>query len=125
MRPFERKKQPYRRNSDPEDGVQTGSESDKPADDPLVRAFGRDYVPAMNQEDPETINMTLNDLRHTFNAFQSPTGFDPLKKILNQLDQNGFQIQTRNFKDEFVLPVRRSTLLRNTGVRNLPLPENN
>ena len=121
MRPFERKKQPYRRNSDPEDGVQTGSESDKLADDPLVR----DYVPAMNQEDPETINMTLNDLRHTFNAFQSPTGFDPLKKILNQLDQNGFQIQTRNFKDEFVLPVRRSTLLRNTGVRNLPLPENN
>lgn len=125
MKPFGRKNEPYRKKTDTEDGPPTGNESDKPADDPLVRAFVRDYVPAMNQEDPETINMTLNDLRHTFNAFQSPTGFDPLKKILNQLDQNGFQIQTRNFKDEFVLPVRKATLMRKTGVRNLPLPENN
>lgn len=125
MRPFGRKKQPYGRNQDPDNNPQSGNEPDKPADDPLVRAFVRDYTPAMNQEDPGTINMSLNDLRHTFNAFQSPTGFDPLKKILNQLDQNGFQIQIRNHKDEFVLPVRRATLLRETGVKTLPMPENN
>lgn len=119
MRPFGRKKQPYKGD----DG--TGNKPDKPADDPLVRAFVRDYVPAMNQEDPETINMTLSDLRRTFNAFPSVNGFDPLKRILNQLDQNGFPLQMRNFKDEFVLPVRRATLLRETGLRNLPLPENN
>lgn len=90
-----------------------------------MRAFVRDYVPVMNQEDPDTINMTLNELRYTFCAFQSPTGFDPLKKILNQLDKNGFSLQTRNYKNEFVLPVRRATLLRETGVRTLPMPDNN
>lgn len=125
MTSFGRKKQPYRKNSNLGNNPQTGNDLDKPADDPLVRVFVRDYTPAMNQEDPDTINMTLNDLRHTFCAYPSPTGFDPLKKILNQLDQNGFTLQTRNFKNEFVLPVRRATLLRETGLRTLPMPENN
>lgn len=125
MNPFKKNNKSYPRREDQGNTHASGSDTDKPADKPLVRAFIRDYVPAMNQEDPGTTNLTLRELRTIFCAYQSPTGFDPLDKILNQLENNGFTIQKRNFENEFVLPVRETTLLRDTGVRKLPMPENN
>lgn len=101
------------------------SETDpKPTEDPRVRAFVRDYAPIVNQEDPDAINFTQPELRQLFSAYISANGFDPMIKILNQLEGHGFTLQTRFYKNEFVMPVKRLMVLSGP-VRRLSMPENN
>lgn len=115
------RKQDYPKKDEPA----ANSEADpKPTEDPRVRAFVRDYAPIVNQDDPDAINFTQPELRQLFNAYISANGFDPMIKILNQLEGHGFMLQTRFYKNEFVMPVKRAMVLSGP-VRRLSMPENN
>lgn len=104
--------------------VVSGDTDYKPTEDPRVRAFVRDYAPIVNQDDPEAVNFTQSELRRLFNAYMSANGFDPMIKILNQLEDHGFSLQARLYEDEFVLPAKRAMALSGP-VRRLPMPDNN
>lgn len=83
--------------------------------DPRVRSFVRNYEPCINQTDPEVILLTHSKLRYMFNAYPSQTGYDPLIRILNQLENEGFQMDVALGKDEFVLPVKKKIILNMLG----------
>lgn len=108
----------------PEDPESANNQTGK-NDDPRVRAFVRDFTPAINQDDPDTKIFTQPELRKLFNAYQSAAGFDPLVKILNQLDNHGFHLQMRAYKDELVIVVKRMISIYAQEAVKLPLPENN
>lgn len=113
---------PFSRKSEPDENADSGN---RPTEDPRVRAFIRDYAPIVNQEDPEAVNFTQPELRQLFNAYMSANGFDPMIKILNQLEDHGFSLQARLYKNEFVLPVKRTMLISGESLRRLAMPENN
>lgn len=94
-------------------------------DDPRVRAFVRDYTPVIDQDDPDAIIFNLSGLRQMFNAYPTANGFDPLKMILNQLDNNNFQLQANWYKEELILPVKKVMVITNQAARGLPMPNNN
>lgn len=91
--------------------------SEKSPDDPRVRAFVRCYSPVVNLNDPDAILMTQPQMRSFFNAYQTANGYDPMVKILNQLENNGFELQANPFKDELILPVKRIRFCLTSGVR--------
>lgn len=90
--------------------------TDKPVkenkDDPRVRAFVRSFAPSVSQIDEDTECLSIIDLRKFFNAYIAlQSGFDPLVKILNQLEEHGFTLEVDDYKNEMVLPCRR--IIRN------------
>lgn len=77
-------------------------------DDPRVRAFVRAFAPSVSQENNGEEGLTILELRKFFNVYPSAqTGFDPLVKILNQLEQHGFSMEVSDYRNELVLPCRR------------------
>lgn len=108
-----------------QNGQEQVDDSNGKMDDPRVRAFVRDYTPIVNQNDPDAIIFNLPGLRQMFNAYPTANGFDPLKMILNQLDKNNFQLQANWYKEELILPVKKTMLITNQMVRSLPMPDNN
>lgn len=118
----QQRQRPFSQKDESGDNTDSGN---KPTEDPRVRAFVRDYAPIVNQEDPEAVNFTQPELRQLFNAYMSANGFDPMIKILNQLEDHGFSLQARLYKNEFVLPVKRTIALSGEGLRRLSMPENN
>lgn len=82
---------------------------DKNADyDPRVRAFIKSFKPSLNQQSERSENMRITELRKFFNAYvASQSGFDPLVKILNQLEREGFFLEVDQLSNEFVLPCVR------------------
>ena len=53
------------------------------------------------------ICMTQQQLRNMFQAYPSDSGYDPLIRILNQLDNSGYSLDILIGKDEFILPVKK------------------
>lgn len=90
--------------------------TDKPVketkDDPRVRAFVRAFAPCVSQEHEDAECLSIIELRKFFNAYvATQSGFDPLVKILNQLEEHGFTLEVDEFRNEMVLPCRR--IIRN------------
>ncbi len=110
----QRKSEPFRRQDNPED-MNTGNE--KSPDDPRVRAFVRSYAPIVNIEDPAATSFTQPQLRSLFNAYQTANGYDPMVKILNQLENHGFELQANPYKDELILPVKRIKYCLTSGMK--------
>ena len=75
--------------------------------DPRVNVFLRHYEYSPDQTDPMTICMTQQQLRNMFQAYPSDSGYDPLIRILNQLDNSGYSLDILIGKDEFILPVKK------------------
>lgn len=76
--------------------------------DPRVRAFVKSFKPALDQQDEKSENLRITELRKFFNAYvASQSGFDPLVKILNQLEKEGFFLEVAQLSNDFVLPCVR------------------
>ena len=81
--------------------------------DPRVRAFIKSFKPSLNQLDANAEKLRITELRKFFNAYvASQSGFDPLVKILNQLEREGFSLEVDELSNEFVLPCVRIRTLK-------------
>lgn len=110
----QRRNELFRKQDNPDD---TNPGCEKSPDDPRVRAFVRCYSPVVNVNDPDAILMTQPQMRSFFNAYQTANGYDPMVKILNQLENNGFELQAHPFKDELIVPVRRIKFCLTSGIK--------
>lgn len=97
----------------PDDPEMPDSNQGKPdsKDDPRVRAFMRCYTYSMVQEGDGIVSFTINDLRKFFGAFISVSGFDPLEKLLKQLEANGYPLECDKYENRLVLSVKRVSFI--------------
>lgn len=93
---------------------------------PRVRAFVRSYAPIVNHDDPDAILFNLQQLRQMFSAYMPQAATrDPLDWVLNQLDQEGFELTADWYKDELVLAVKRVMIFDGRQMKGLPEPDKN
>lgn len=97
----------------PDEETRTEDSAGKPdaKEDPRVRAFMRCYTYCMDQDSESTVTFTINDLRKFFGAFISVIGFDPLEKLLKQLEANGYSLECDKYENRLILCVKRTSFL--------------
>ena len=83
-------------------------------EDPRIEAFTNSYTYCPGQNSEKVICLSQMQLRSLFQAHILPSGHDPLITILKKLRENGFYIEMAIGKDDFVLPVVKTSTKRLT-----------